>query len=160
MPIGFILKFYLLMNILCSFSYILGWVKWIYKWQEVKLAEKKIGKMISILLLESISIFIIHLVRTYKLNINELINGLMKLNQIEFNFYEGRIYWMIVVGACLLSLLVLVYVKKHLMRIYDFYMLEGKQNSVNADRTNLLEKIINSQGWSEYLLKERVLCHY
>lgn len=149
----FIFKFYLLVNILCSFAYVLGWTRWIQKWQEVKLAEKKLGKVISIILLGSLSIFIIHLVRTYKLNPNELMSLVMQINRIELSFYEESVYWIVVLVAILLSLLILVYVKTHLTRIYNFYILEGKYNSENT-RVNIIESSMNSQRWLNIYLKK------
>ncbi|MGD6778511.1 hypothetical protein ACQCT3_02380 [Sutcliffiella horikoshii] len=153
----FIIKFFLLLNILSIFITWMGWIKWIKKWQEVKLKKKAKLKMIGIVLSGIVFLIAINLVRNGQVPAAVVFNATFEkikaFNQAENNFFNGYYYWLLILTILLLSFPTLKYIKQNLSQIYEFYIINNGKSNLSS-KTNYLEKFLNSQDRLSISLKK------
>lgn len=142
----FIIKIYILMNLLCIFSCLCGWTRWILKWQEVKTKKSDMKKILIIILSCVFCLVIVLLIKKRGFSNLDIFNNLILLNEEKYNFYEDMSYWGVVLSSCLGIYLAYKYIESQLVAIYKFYILKLDLRNINLDnKDNNIIKFIKKQ---------------
>ena len=156
-PIWFIIKFLLLMNLLCISISWFGWIRWIKKWQEVKLKKKARFKLVGIILSGIILLIAISLLKKEQIPIfmvfNLVFNNMIAFNHFNHNYFERYYYWIIIAIICLVFVPIIKYIKTHLAAIYEFYIFNNGDHNITL-KINYLERFLNKQKKMSVSLKK------